>query len=100
MGLYLRQLRPDREGYRVLIKLDETEFEVGSIALGPGVGDELVWQWAIDAQIPMRIDLSAGIGTDRKDCMRMFRKTWEDLNAEPGWREEFLAAKRRRQGPV
>jgi hypothetical protein len=41
---------PQSDNYRVVLKLDEGEFEIGSI----GVQHGCAWRWGIDTVIPMR----------------------------------------------
>jgi hypothetical protein len=52
MNLYLRKvIHPQaHDNYRVILKLDEREFEIGSI----GIQDGAAWRWGIDTVIPMR----------------------------------------------
>ena len=72
MTLYLRKVI-QQDNYRVILKLDGDEVEVGSIGIQHGG----VWSWAIDTVIPMRTQLTQGEGMDRKDCMRQFRAAWD-----------------------
>jgi hypothetical protein len=55
------------------------------------------WSWAIDTVIPMRDQDSRGFGRDRRDCMKLFRATWERFAADQANLVEFLEAKRRRR---
>ena len=52
MNLYLRKVvHPQaHENYRVVLKLDGNEFEIGSIGIQHGAA----WRWGIDTVIPMR----------------------------------------------
>ena len=52
MKLYLRKVvHPQaHDNYRVVLKRDGDEFEIGSI----GIQDGAAWAWAIDTVIPMR----------------------------------------------
>lgn len=96
MDLYLRRVEPDREAYRVILKIDETEFQIGSIGVKTFTSDDTGWTWGIDTVIPMRSSQTSGRGSDMKDCMAKFRKAWEAQCAKAGWLEEFLAMKRKR----
>src|SRR5215831_10682402 len=51
MALYLRKVvhPPAHDNYRVILKLDEGDFEIGSI----GVQHGAAWRWGIDTVIPM-----------------------------------------------
>lgn len=96
MDLYLRRVEPKREAFRVIIKIDETEFEIGSIGVQHGLGSDTYWGWGIDTVIPLRAEQAQGSGTDRRDCMRKFRAAWERHCAQEGWLDEFLNMKRKR----
>ena len=57
MDLYLRksdqgQLGP--EIYRVILKDDGDEVEIGSISVQHSAGAAYYWKWAIETVIPMR----------------------------------------------
>jgi hypothetical protein len=57
MDLYLRKsdhghLAP--EIYRVILKDDGDEVEIGSISIQHAAGAQYYWKWAIDTVIPMR----------------------------------------------
>jgi hypothetical protein len=56
---------------------------------------DTAWTWGIDTVMPMRDHQSEGRGKDR--CMDEFRAAWERHCARPGWRDEFLAMKRKPQ---
>lgn len=95
MDLYLRKVDPDREGYRVILKEDGDEIELGSIGIRNTLGMNWKWHWGIDTVIPMREIESEGDGKDRADCMRKFKIAWGNFCARSGWEDEFLDAKRR-----
>jgi hypothetical protein len=94
MNLYLRKVvHPQaHENYRVILKLDGDEFEIGSI----GIQDGAAWAWGIDTVIPMRELEAQGVGRDRRDCMKQFKPAWERFAADEANLIEFLNAKRRR----
>ena len=54
--------------YRVILKDDGDEVEIGSISVQHSAGAEYYWKWAIDTT-----HQTQGRGTDRKDCIRQFR---------------------------
>jgi hypothetical protein len=54
---------PGPRDYRVILKLDGDEFEIGSI----GVQFGAAWAWGIDTVIPMRAHEAQGEGGDRRD---------------------------------
>jgi len=58
MNLYLRRVvQPQaHENYRVILKLDGDEFEIGSIGVQLGAA----WAWGIDTVIPMRAHEAGG----------------------------------------
>lgn len=93
MDLYLRKVRHPHS-YRVIMKQDETEFQIGSIGIQYHRGPDAVWVWGIDTVIPMREVESQGQGKDRAECMKKFRAAWEKFCAEPGRLVEFLEMKR------
>ena len=68
MNLYLRKVvHPQaHDNYRAILKLDEGEFEIGSIGIQHGV----VWAWGIDTVIPVLSFETEGEGRDRKDRIR------------------------------
>ena len=53
MNLYLRKVvhTQAHDNYRVILKLDEGEFEIGSIGIQHGAA----WRWGIDTVILMRV---------------------------------------------
>ena len=70
MDLYLRksdqgQLGP--EIYRVILKDDGDEVEIGLISVQHSAGAQYYWKWTIDTVIPMRAFETSGRGTDRAD---------------------------------
>ena len=98
MDLYLRksdhgQLAP--EIYRVILKDDGDEVEIGSISVQHSAGAEYYWKWAIDTVIPMRTHQTQGRGTDRADCMRKFKEAWARFADDEANLTMFLAEKRR-----
>jgi hypothetical protein len=93
MDLFLREvIHPQApDNYRVILKDDGTEIEIGSIgAQFDG------WAWGIDTANPMREVDGQGTGTDRKDCMRQFRAAWDRFSSDPARLAEFLQVKRKR----
>ncbi|QQO30756.1 hypothetical protein JJC00_18910 [Bradyrhizobium diazoefficiens] len=97
MDLYLRKVRHPQapNNYRVLVKFDGEELEVGSIGLQNFTSDDTAWTWGIDTVIPLRAFETQGRGADRRDCMAKFRTAWEKLSADSGLLAEFMVAKRR-----
>jgi hypothetical protein len=63
MNLNLRKvIHPQaHDNYRVIMKLDEGEFKIGSI----GIQHAGVWAWGIEIVIPMRSLEAQGEGKDR-----------------------------------
>ena len=92
-SLFLRKvIHPQaHDNYRVILKNDGTEIELGSI----GVQFE-GWHWGIDAVVPMREVDAEGTGKDRNDCMRQFRTAWDRFSSDPARLTEFLEIKRKR----
>lgn len=98
MTLYLRKVQHPHqatENYRVILKVDETEFEIGSIGITLRTGIDPIWTWGIDTVIPMRAIESEGDGRNRDDCVKRFKSAWEKFSADPARLTEFLEAKRR-----
>ena len=93
MNLYLRKvIHPQaHNNYRVILKRDDGEFEIGSI----GIQHDGGWSWGIDTVIPMRALESQGKGKSRKDCGRQFKAAWERFAADEA--NLFLNAKRKRR---
>jgi hypothetical protein len=98
MDLYLRKVvHPQaHDNYRVVLKDDGLETEVGSIGIQHGSGATEHRTWAIDTVIPMREVDAQGRGKDHKDCVRRFREAWDKFSADPARLTDFLQAKRRR----
>jgi hypothetical protein len=95
MDLFLRKvIHPQAyDNYRVVLKEDGTEIEIGSI------GRQFAgWVWGIDTVIPTRGEETEGSGKDRKNCMRQFRAAWDRIAADPARLAEFLTMKRKRPG--
>jgi hypothetical protein len=94
MDLYLRKVTHPQahENYRVVLRLDEGEFEIGSIGIQHGAA----WRWGIDTVIAMRTHETQGKGKNRRDCMRQFKTAWERFADDEANLVEFLNAKRRR----
>jgi hypothetical protein len=92
-GLFLRKvIHPQaHDNYRVILKNDGTEIEIGSIGV-----QFAGWHWGIDAVIPMREIDAEGVGKDRKDCMRQFRAAWDRFSSDPARLTGFLEIKRKR----
>lgn len=95
--LFLRKLdHPQaRNNYRVILKTEAEEIEIGSIGVQTHASMDSSWTWGIDTVIPMREIESEGRGTDRRDCMAKFKAAWQRLEADRGRMLEFLDAKRR-----
>jgi hypothetical protein len=96
MDLYLRksdhgQQAPDM--YRVILKSDGDEAEIGSISIRHSAGAQYHWKWAIDTVVPMRTHQTQGRGTDRADWQ--FKRAWEQFSGDEANLTEFMAAKRR-----
>ena len=106
MDLYLRKvIHPQaHDNYRVILKDDGLDVEVGSIGIQHGSGVTEHWAWGIDTVIPMRTHQTQGRATDRADCMRQFNGAWDrfsavrlaDFTADPAHLTEFLQMKRKR----
>jgi hypothetical protein len=81
MDLFLRKvINPQaRDGYRVVIKSDDDEIEIGSIGVHHGVGTTPGWTWGIDTVVPKREVEAEGTGKDHADCMWQFRAAWTSL---------------------
>lgn len=94
--LYLRKVDHSQaiDNYRVILKIDETEFEIGSIGIQTFTSMDTGWTWGIDTVIPMRAIETEGRGADRRDCMRQFKAAWESFTVDTGRLAEFLEAKR------
>ena len=93
MNLYLRKVvHPQaHDNYRVILKREGDEVEIGSI----GIQDGTAWRWGIDTVIPMRAHETQGKGKNRRDCMKQFKAAWERFAADEANLTEFLNAKRK-----
>jgi hypothetical protein len=93
MDLFLRKvIHPQaHDNYRVILKEDGLEIEIGSI----GVQFD-GWMWGIDCVLPMREVDAQGTGKDRTDCARQFRAACDRFAADPARLTEFLQMKRKR----
>jgi hypothetical protein len=101
MELYLRKVAGHPQAtnnYRVVLKSDEGEMEIGSIGTQFKAGPDPVWRWGIDTVIPMRELDSEGEGRDRKDCERRFKAAWGKFSSDPARVAEFMEMKRKRRG--
>ena len=92
MTVYLRKvIHPQaHDNYRVILKRDGDEVEIGSIGIQHGAA----WTWGIATVIPMRTQETQGEGKDRSDCMRQFRAAWDRFDADESNLAEFLNVKR------
>ena len=54
MPLFLRRVEPGRESYRVILKDETGETELGSIGPQHGASAVTRWHWGIDTVLPMR----------------------------------------------
>lgn len=97
MPLFLRRVDPGRESYRVILKDEDGETELGSIGPQHATGGTMRWHWGIDTVIPMREADQGGYGADRRDCMKQFQAAWEKLAADPANLAEFMRYKRQRK---
>jgi hypothetical protein len=86
------------DAWRVVLKSEDGEMEIGSIGTQFHAGPDSVWSWGIDTVVPMREIESEGEGRDRKDCERQFRVAWERFCSDPARFVEFMEMKRRRRG--
>lgn len=98
MDLFLRKvIHPQaRDNYRVIIKDEGRDIEIGSIGIQQGSAGTVYWAWGIDTVVPMRGIIADGRGADREDCMRLFRKAWERFCANSARLTRFLREKRKR----
>jgi hypothetical protein len=97
MDLYLRKVvhHQASDNYRVILKGDQDEVELGSIGIQRNAGNAVAWHWGIDTVLPMREMETSGQGRDRADCMRQFKAAWTRFSSDQANLVEFLAAKRR-----
>ena len=95
MNLYLRKVvhAQAHDNYRVVLKCEDGEFEIGSIGIQQGAA----WRWGIDTVIPMRVPETQGKGKNRRDCMRQSKAAWARFAADEANLIEFLNAKRKRR---
>lgn len=96
--LFLRKVTGHAQAnnaYRVVLKSEDGEMEIGSIGLQFKAGPEPIWKWGIDTVVPMREIEAEGEGKNRKQCMTKFRTAWERFAADGARLTEFLEAKRR-----
>ncbi len=97
MELFLRKVHDRRrEAYRVILKDDIGEVEIGSIGPQDEANNVTRWMWAIDTVIPMREHQQMGYGDDRRDCMRNFKTAWEKFASDPANLVAFMRMKRQR----
>jgi len=102
MDVYLRKVHHPqaRNNFRVILKLDDDEIEIGSIGTQTTTAINSVrtiWTWGIDGAVPMRSLESEGQGKDFCDCRRQFEAAWERFAADEAKLAAFLKAKRRRR---
>lgn len=100
-NLYLRKVDHPQavDNYRVILKDDATEIEIGSIGPQRTASVDLVWHWGIDTVIPMRSAQTEGRGADRRDCMKQFKAAWQRFCADEARLTEFLQIKRQARRP-
>jgi len=72
MDLYLRKvIHPQaHDNYRVILKDDGLDVEVGSIGIQHGSGVTEHWAWGIDTVIPMRTHRTQGRGRLHAEVQR------------------------------
>jgi hypothetical protein len=98
--LFLRKIADHPQAtsaYRVVLKSEDGETEIGSIGTQFKSGPDPVWRWGIDTVIPMREMESEGEGKDRNDCMRQFKAAWVKFCSDPARFVEFMGMKRKRK---
>jgi hypothetical protein len=96
--LYLRKVtgHPQAvDNYRVIVKRDGDETEIGSIGIQNLSGGHAGWRWGIDTVVPMRDIDSEGEGRDRADCMRQFKAAWQRFSDDAERLAVFMAEKRK-----
>jgi hypothetical protein len=95
MDLFLRRvIHPQsRDNYRVVLKENGDEIEIGSIGVQYGLGATAGWKWGIDCVVPMRDVEAEGTGKDRADCMKRFRSAWDKFSADSARLTEFLGSR-------
>jgi hypothetical protein len=79
MDLYLRKVdhTQARYNFRVVLKIDDEEIDIGSVGLKTFTSDHTAWTWGTDTVVPLRAHQSEGNGTDLKQCKNSFRAAWE-----------------------
>lgn len=94
MDLFLRRVHHPqaRNNYRVVVKLDDGEIEVGSIGIQT-TNTGSMWVWGLDAAVPIKIR-SEGTGKGVGQCMRRFRVAWDQFAANEINLRAFLKTKR------
>ena len=87
MSLYLRRIiHPQaHDNYRVILKLEDGEFEIGSIGIQHSAGTVYFWAWGIDTGYPDSHPGDTGKGKDCRDCMKQFKAAWERFAADEGF---------------
>jgi hypothetical protein len=95
MNLFLRRVHHPqaRDNYRIVVKLDGDEFEVGSIGVQT-TNTGTIWTWGLDGILPMGDIESEGTGKGVGECMRRFRAAWDRFSADPTRLSEFMRLKR------
>ena len=96
MPLFLRRVDPGRESYRVILKNEDGETELGSIGPQHATGGTTRGVWGIDKVIPMREADQTGYSADQEDCMKRFQAAWQKLEADSARLVEFKRMKRQR----
>jgi hypothetical protein len=86
------------DAYRVILKSEDGETEIGSIGTQFHAGPNQVWRWGIDTVVPVRETESEGEGQDRNDCMRQFEAAWDRFRSDPARFVEFMRMKRQHRG--
>ena len=89
----MRPPTPQYDNYRIILKREGDEVEIGSIGIQHGA----VWSWGIDTAIPMRAHEVQGQGRDRRDCMKQFKVACDRFAADEASLTEFLNEKRTRR---
>lgn len=87
------------DAYRVVLKSDDGEVDVGSIGKQIVSRQRVFWRWGIDTVLPRQPFATDGEGRDREDCMAQFRAVWEVFASEPERLAEFLKTKKARATP-
>ena len=98
MDLYLRKVAHQQahENYRVVLKDEAGEIEIGSIGPQHEAGAVRRWRWGIDTVIPMREADQGGYGADLKDCQKRFKVAWNKFAEDPARLADFMRVKRQR----